>query len=103
MLIIRGVNVFPSQIEELLLRCEGLAAHYEMVLTRPDRLDELVVRVEPRPERAAEHHASDAHELAALIKNLVGVSAKIEMCVVGALPRSAGKQAHVKDLRGATK
>ena len=103
MLIIRGVNVFPTQIEELLLRCEGLAAHYEMVLTRPDRLDELVVRVEPRPERAAEHHASDSRELAALIKSIVGVSAKIEMCVVGALPRSAGKQAHVKDLRGTMK
>jgi phenylacetate-CoA ligase len=103
MLIIRGVNVFPTQIEGLLLRCEGLAAHYEMVLTRPDRLDELLVRVEPRPDRAAEHHARDAHQLAALIKDNVGVSAKIEICVVGALPRSAGKQAHVKDLRGATK
>ena len=60
MLIIRGVNVFPTQIEELLMRCEGLAPHYEMVLTRPDRLDELLVRVEPRPDRAAEHHPDDS-------------------------------------------
>ncbi len=103
MLIIRGVNVFPTQIEELLLRVEGLAPHYEMVLTRPDRLDELLVRVEPRPDRAAEHHPTDSRQLAALIKDIVGVTAKIEICVVGALPRSAGKQAHVKDLRTAAK
>ncbi len=103
MLIIRGVNVFPTQVEELLMRCEGLAPHYEMVLTRPDRLDELLVRVEPRPDRAAEHHPSDSRQLAALIKDIIGVTAKIEICLIGALPRSAGKQAHVKDLRAASR
>jgi phenylacetate-CoA ligase len=50
MLIVRGVNVFPSQIEELILRCKGLAPHYEIEITRPNRLDEITIVVEARAD-----------------------------------------------------
>ena len=52
MMIVRGVNVFPTQIEELILATPGLSPHFQCVLTRPDRLDELTVRVERRPDAA---------------------------------------------------
>ena len=53
MVILRGVNLFPSQIEELILRVPGLSPHFQLVLARPQRLDELTVRVESRPDAAA--------------------------------------------------
>ena len=53
MLIVRGVNLFPTQVEELILRVAGLSPHFQLVLSRPNRLDELTVRVEARPEAAS--------------------------------------------------
>ncbi len=92
MMILRGVNVFPTQIEEQILRVKGLTPHFEIELTREGRLDEMTVRVEGAGERAAmelQHH----------IKSVVGVSARVELCAPGALPRSEGKAKRVIDKR----
>jgi len=68
MLIIRGVNVFPSQIEEMILRCAGLAPHYAIEVRRPNRLDEISIVVEARPEIAHDAHRAQAELLAAKLK-----------------------------------
>jgi phenylacetate-CoA ligase len=99
MLIVRGVNVFPSQIEELILRCQGLAPHYEIVLDRPNRLDEIAVTVEARADLATDVHAAAAALLAGKLKDHVGISAQVRVVASGSLPRSTGKAARVKDRR----
>jgi phenylacetate-CoA ligase len=99
MLIVRGVNVFPSQIEELILRCKGLAPHYEIEVTRPNRLDEISIVVEARPELERHAHEAEGSLLAARLKDNIGISADIRVAVSGTLPRSAGKAARVKDRR----
>jgi phenylacetate-CoA ligase len=99
MLIIRGVNVFPSQIEELILRCGGLAPHYEIEITRPNRLDEITIVVEARADFAETAHQSEARMLAAKLKDNIGISAQVRVAASGSLPRSAGKASHVKDRR----
>jgi phenylacetate-CoA ligase len=101
MLIIRGVNVFPSQIEELILRCEGLAPHYEIEVTRPNRLDEIAIAVEARADLEAHAHRALALLLAAKLKDHIGISADIRVAASGSLPRSTGKASRVKDRRGA--
>ena len=99
MLIVRGVNVFPSQIEELILRCAGLAPHYEIEVTRPNRLDEISIVVEARPELERHAHQAEASLLAVKLKDNIGISAEIRVAASGTLPRSAGKAARVKDRR----
>jgi phenylacetate-CoA ligase len=99
MLIVRGVNVFPSQIEELILRCKGLAPHYEIEITRPGRLDEISIVVEARPELGDNGREAEALLLAAKLKDNIGISADIRVAASGSLPRSAGKANHVKDRR----
>ncbi|HXI75561.1 MAG TPA: phenylacetate--CoA ligase PaaK [Steroidobacteraceae bacterium] len=99
MLIIRGVNVFPSQIEELILRCKGLAPHYEIEVTRPHRLDEIAIVVEARAELESHAHQAEARLLASKLKANIGISATIRVAASGSLPRSAGKAARVKDRR----
>ncbi|GAB2604445.1 phenylacetate-coenzyme A ligase [Paractinoplanes abujensis] len=94
MMIVRGVNVFPTQIEELILRVPGLAPHYQCVLTRPGRMDELTVRVESRPGAS-----SDGRELAALIKQNIGVTAAVEVLPPDGLERSVGKARRIVDDR----
>ena len=101
MIILRGVNVFPTQVEELLLRIEGLSPHYQLVLSRPHRLDELTVRVEARPDRAADERAQQAARLCALVKENVGVSVVCDVVEPGTLQRSEGKAQRVLDLRTA--
>ena len=96
MLIIRGVNVFPSQIEEQILRCPELSPHYLLEVTRPARLDELTVHVELRPGAA---ESQNAEALARRIKENIGVTAAIQLCVPGTLDRSAGKAMRIRDLR----
>ena len=100
MIILRGVNVFPSQVEELLLRVDGLAPHYQLVLSRPHRLDELTVRVESRAGRTAQDRAELGLVLAHLVKQHVGVTAACDVVEPGALERSQGKAQRVLDLRG---
>ena len=99
MLIVRGVNVFPSQIEELILRCKGLAPHYEIEITRPNRLDEISIVVEGRPELSDNARQAEGLLLAAKLKDNIGISADIRVAASGSLPRSAGKAIHVKDRR----
>jgi phenylacetate-CoA ligase len=99
MLIVRGVNVFPSQVEEMILRCAGLAPHYEIELTRPNRLDEIRIVVEARAELAHESQSAEALLLAAKLKDHIGISADIRIVPSGSLARSAGKAKHVRDLR----
>jgi len=99
MLIIRGVNVFPSQIEELILRCAGLAPHYEIEITRPNRLDEIRIVVEARAWLGAEVRTAEAAFLATKLKDHIGISAQVHVADSGSLPRSAGKAVHVRDGR----
>ena len=99
MIILRGVNVFPTQVEEQLLRIADLAPHYELVLTRPARLDEMTVRVETRDDVAEEHRAAIGRELTDLIKANVGVTVSCDVGGPGTLARSEGKARHVIDQR----
>jgi phenylacetate-CoA ligase len=99
MLIVRGVNVFPSQIEEMILRCAGLAPHYEIELTRPNRLDEIRIVVEARADLAHESQPAEALLLAVKLKDRIGISADIRIVPCGSLARSAGKAQRVRDLR----
>jgi phenylacetate-CoA ligase len=99
MLIVRGVNVFPSQIEEMILHCAGLAPHYEIEITRPNRLDEIRILIEARPGLPGGSHAAEALKLAKKLKDHIGISAEISITASGSLPRSAGKAIHVRDRR----
>jgi phenylacetate-CoA ligase len=98
MMILRGVNVFPTQIEELLLAVDGLAPHFECVLTRPDRLDVLTVRVERR-EGWTGDAAEAARSLAAAVKHRVGVTVAVDVQAPESLDRSVGKARRVIDQR----
>lgn len=100
MLIIRGVNLFPSQIEEQILATRGLAPHYELKVTREGRLDQLTVRVEAAPEAAA-HEARMilAERLQHHIKSVIGVTCTVEVADPGAIERSIGKAKRIVDLR----
>jgi len=101
MMIVRGVNVFPTQIEEELFKVEALTAHYQIVLTREGRLDEMEVLVEARPHATApEQRSAAARRLAHAIKTLVGVTAKISVSEPGSIERSLGKAKRVVDKRG---
>ncbi len=100
MMIVRGVNVFPSQIEEQILRVEGLTPHYVCVLTRPDRLDILTVHVEADDTFAAGEHASRmAAELVDRVKHTVGVTVGVDVVAPGTLERSQGKAKRIDDRR----
>lgn len=101
MLIIRGVNVFPSQIEELLLRCAGLTPHYLLELTRQGHLDSLAVHVECSAHicGASELRQRASTDLGRLIKTNVGISVVVHVRDPGSLERSAGKARRVLDLR----
>jgi len=99
MLIIRGVNVFPSQIEELLLQCRGLAPHYQIEISRPNRMDQMQVLVEARPDLADHGHQSEADLLAHKLKAMIGISADIKVVKSGSLQRSTGKASRVNDRR----
>jgi phenylacetate-CoA ligase len=99
MMIVRGVNVFPSQVEEQILTIEGLAPHYLCVLTRPGNLDELTVQV----EAATDADVARADELAARlsdrVKQRIGVTARVEVLAPHALERSLGKAKRISDQR----
>jgi phenylacetate-CoA ligase len=99
MLIVRGVNMFPSQVEEQILRCAGLAPHYRIDVARPERLDEVTVFVEAKPALAPGQHQTAAAELRHHIKSVIGVSVAVNVCEPLSLERSAGKAVRVRDLR----
>jgi phenylacetate-CoA ligase len=102
MVIVRGVNVFPTNIEELVLRDPLLSPHFQLVLTRPARLDELTVQVESRQQTTSDEKQRAAATLTATIKSTVGVSAKVEICEPGSIERSLGKAKRVVDRRQET-
>ena len=100
MLIIRGVNVFPTQVEEQILRCEGLAGHYQLELTREGRMDELRIHVEARPEHASEaERAASGDLLAHHVKDMIGITAAVVVTAPGEVERSQGKARRVVDRR----
>jgi phenylacetate-CoA ligase len=98
LMILRGVNVFPTQIEEVLLSHPGLSPHFQCVLTRPDRLDELTVRVESRAP--SDDNDLLAARVVATIKERVGVTVRVIVEPPGTIERSQGKAVRVVDHRG---
>ena len=102
MLIIRGVNVFPSQIEELILKQPKLSPHYQLEVSREGHLDAMDVNVEIKPEFATATAAEKefvAHELQHHIKSYVGISTRVDIKAVGSVERSIGKAKRVIDSR----
>jgi phenylacetate-CoA ligase len=100
MMIVRGVNVFPTQIEEQLLRCAGLGPHYLIELRRDGRLDVMKLLVEARPDSADEaSREAQAALLAAHIRQTVGIGVEVSVGDPGAVERSLGKARRINDLR----
>ncbi|WP_425455358.1 phenylacetate--CoA ligase PaaK [Amycolatopsis palatopharyngis] len=99
MIILRGVNVFPTQIEEIVLRVEGLSPHFQLVRTSKGRMDHLTVQVEARPDTPSGRRAAAAEEIAARVKDGVGVSVEVSVVDPDSLERSMGKMRRVVDRR----
>src|SRR5689334_17450268 len=99
MMIIRGVNVFPTQIEELILRDPMLAPHYQVEITRPRNLDEMTVLVERSSGAGGADADAAGARLAQRIKALIGVSCEVRVTQVGGIERSLGKARRVVDKR----
>ena len=102
MIILRGVNLFPTQLEELVLRTPGLSPHFGLELTTRGRLDHLVCRVEARPDCPAQRRAAAAAELAQQVKDIVGTSIEVLVVDPDTLPRSEGKLSRLTDSRART-
>ncbi|WP_093714845.1 phenylacetate--CoA ligase PaaK [Actinacidiphila alni] len=99
MIILRGVNVFPSQIEEIVLRTPGVAPHFRIELTRRGRMDHLTVYAEARAEASTDLREAGAAAIAQGVKDGVGVSVEVHVVDPETLERSVGKIQRVKDLR----
>jgi phenylacetate-CoA ligase len=93
------VNVFPSQIEEIVLRTPGVAPHFQVQLTRRGRMDHMTVRVEARPGTGTEQREAAAKTIAQGVKDGVGVTVEVAIVDPETLERSLGKLRRVKDLR----
>jgi phenylacetate-CoA ligase len=99
MIILRGVNLFPTQIEEQILRTPALSPHFQCVLTRVGRLDEMSVRVERRPAAARETAEAAARDLVRAVKGSIGVSIGVEVVEPEGIERSVGKMRRIVDQR----
>ena len=101
MLIVRGVNVFPSQIEELILKDDRLSAHYLLELSSKGRLDALTVLVEPRPGHplGGDESTDASRKLSENVKAFTGVNADVRLIPEGGIERSMGKAKRIVDLR----
>src|SRR6266542_4208194 len=99
MLIIRGVNVYPSQVEAVLVGLPGIAPHYQLVVERRGSLDHVTVEAEAQPGVDAAAYAAAARQVAHHIKSLIGLTADVFVKKPGAIPRSQGKAVRVRDLR----
>ncbi|WP_199902094.1 phenylacetate--CoA ligase PaaK [Azospirillum sp. B506] len=99
MLIIRGVNVFPTQVEELICKIPALAPHYELVVSRDGHMDNLAVRVEMHEDIHPSEWDGHARHLQHSIKSLIGISTRVEVVEPGGIARSIGKAKRVQDLR----
>ncbi len=99
MIILRGVNVFPSQIEEILLRTPAVAPHFTIQLSRRGRMDHMTVRAEARPGTGPDQRAAAAAAIGRGVKDGVGVTVDVEIVDPETLERSVGKIRRIKDLR----
>ena len=99
MMIVRGVNVFPTQVEEQILKVEGLTPHYLCVLTRPGNMDELTVQVEAHQSVPTVRREDLRRDLRRMVKNNVGVSVDVQVLEPHALERSLGKAKRISDRR----
>jgi len=99
MLIVRGVNLFPSQVEEQILREPDLSPHYVLELWREGPLDALKIVVEARAALGEDRRAAVSASLAARVKTMCGVTAGVEIAAVGVVERSIGKAKRVVDRR----
>jgi phenylacetate-CoA ligase len=99
MLIVRGVNLFPSQVEEQILRDPALSGHYVIELSRTGAMDDLLVRVEAREALSSDAAARSRAELARRLKGMCGLSAEVDVAAPGAVERSMGKARRVIDKR----
>src|SRR4051794_23131172 len=102
MIILRGVNLFPTQIEEIVLRTPGLSPHFALELTTRGRMDHLTVRIEARPDCPAERRPAAAAEVAKDVKDTVGTSVEVLVVDPETLARSVGKLQRMSDLRKRT-
>ncbi|WP_129664935.1 phenylacetate--CoA ligase PaaK [Phytoactinopolyspora endophytica] len=99
MIILRGVNLFPTQIEEIVLRTDGLAPHFQLRLTRRHRMDHLTVQVEAEPDASSERRIVAAAHVVSAVKDGIGVSVEVDVVDPDTLERSMGKLRRIKDLR----
>jgi phenylacetate-CoA ligase len=99
MLIIRGVNVYPSQIEAVLVGRPCIAPHYQLVVEREGSLDNVRVEVEALPGTPAEQFAAIGRDVKHHIKSMVGITTDVKVQAPGSVPRSQGKAVRVRDLR----
>jgi phenylacetate-CoA ligase len=99
MMIIRGINVYPSQVEAILVGFPGLAPHYQIVLRRDGALDAMTVEVETASGAPSENRAAKASEVRGHIKSMIGVTCDVVVKAPGEVPRSQGKAVRVKDER----
>jgi phenylacetate-CoA ligase len=99
LMIVRGVNVFPTQVEELVLSVEGLTPYFQCVLERPHRLDELTIVVEAAPSVRDRRWPELGDALAGLVKHRIGVSAGVRVVEPGGIERSLGKARRIVDNR----
>jgi phenylacetate-CoA ligase len=99
MIILRGVNLFPTQIEELLLRVRELTPHFQCVLTREGPLDALMIRVERRPTATADLARAGGERLRHLVRSAIGVSVRVDVLEPDGIERSVGKMRRIIDQR----
>jgi phenylacetate-CoA ligase len=99
MIILRGVNLFPTQIEELILEIDALAPHFQCVLSRTGRMDDLTVTVERRSDAKAGGSAVAGVRLAEMIKHRIGVTVTVTVVEPGGIERSLGKARRIVDNR----
>ncbi|GLV75389.1 phenylacetate--CoA ligase PaaK [Streptomyces hygroscopicus] len=101
MIIVRGVNVFPTQIEEIVLRTPGVTPHFQIQLTSRGRMDHMTIRVEAQPDAGPEQRETAARAIARGVKDGVGLSVEVAIVAPESLERSVGKLRRVKDQRTA--
>jgi phenylacetate-CoA ligase len=99
MMIVRGVNVFPTQIEELILRTPALSPHFQCVLDRQGRMDTLTVKVERRVGVSADEATRAGAALVEQVKNTIGVSVAVQVIEPDGVERSMGKMRRIVDQR----
>ena len=99
MMIVRGVNVFPTQIEEKLLAISALSVHYQLVLTRDGRMDNMEIQVEALPDASHPARQAATAELTKSVKDTIGISAAVTVLDPGTIERSVGKAKRVIDRR----